>query len=279
MENRIFHKTYTGTPQGGIISPLLANIALHGMEDALNVKYYRNGARNGTVYYTNASKYVVIRYADDFVVLCKTKEDAEEVYGLLTPYLKDRGLELAQDKTKITHISKGFDFLGMNIRCYHGKDGGKVLIKPSKGSINKFKDKIRYIFRKAINGNIEACINSLDSVIRGTANYWRTVSSKETFVKMDYFIFQKTRKLMKRLYPNKSFKWIINKHFKPALNGFSNAKYIFTNPETNNQLIKMSWTGINYAYCIRHNATPYNELDNEYFMKTRSKNVFECLFR
>ena len=63
------------------------------------------------------------------------------------------------------------------------------------------------------------------------------------------------------------------------MNDFSNIKHIFTNPETNNQLIKMSWTKINYAYCIRHDATPYNELDNEYFMKTRSKNVFECLFR
>ena len=67
--------------------------------------------------------------------MCKTKKDAEEVYELLTPYLKDRGLELAQDKTKITHIDDGFDFLGMNIRCYHTKDGGKVLIKPSKNSI------------------------------------------------------------------------------------------------------------------------------------------------
>ena len=213
------------------------------------------------------------------VILCRTKKDAESVYELLAPYLKDRGLELAQDKTKITNIDDGFDFLGMNIRCYHTKDGGKVLIKPSKDSINKFKDKIRYIFRKALNGDIETCINSLNSVIRGTANYWRTVSSKETFVKMDNFIFQKTRRLMKRLYPNKSFKWIINKHFKPALNDFSNIKHIFTNPETNNQLIKMSWTKIKYAYCIRHDSTPYNELDNEYFMKTKSKNVFECLFR
>lgn len=279
VENRIFHKTYAGTPQGGIISPLLANIALHGMEDALNVKYYKNGSRNGRVYYTNASKYVVTKYADDFVVLCETKEDAEDVYELLAPYLKDRGLELAQDKTKITHINDGFDFLGMNIRCYHTKDGGKVLIKPSKNSIKKFKEKVRYIFRKALNGDIETCIDSLNSVIRGTANYWRTVSSKETFAKMDNFIFQKTRRLMKRLYPNKSYKWIINKHFKPALNNFSNAKYIFTNPKTNNQLIKMSWTKIKYAYCIRHDSTPYNELDNEYFMKSRSKNIFECLFR
>lgn len=211
--------------------------------------------------------------------MCKTKKDAEEVYELLTPYLKDRGLELAQDKTKITHIDDGFDFLGMNIRCYHTKDGGKVLIKPSKNSIKKFKDKVRYIFRKALNGDIETCIDSLNSVIRGTANYWRTVSSKETFAKMDNFIFQKTRRLMKRLYPNKSYKWIINKHFKPALNNFSNANYIFTNPKTNNQLIKMSWTKIKYAYCIRHDSTPYNELDNEYFMKSRSKNIFECLFR
>lgn len=109
LENDVFYRTRTGTPQGGIISPLLANIALHGMEEALNIKYRRR-IKNNRCYYSNESKYVVIRYADDFVVLCKTLEDAKALYDLLDDYLNERGLTLASDKTRITNLYDGFDF-------------------------------------------------------------------------------------------------------------------------------------------------------------------------
>ena len=103
VENNVFNKTRTGTPQGGIISPLLANIALHGMEEALNIKYKGVKTKSG-YYYNNNSKYVVVRYADDFVILCRTLEDAKAIYGLLYDYLQDRGLTLAPDKTKVTNL-------------------------------------------------------------------------------------------------------------------------------------------------------------------------------
>ena len=110
LENGVFHETRAGTPQGGIISPLLANIALDGMEEALNIEFKPKKYKNGYTY-INKSKYAVIKYADDFVVICETLEDANEVYGLLEDYLNDRGLTLAPEKTKITHIDDGFDFL------------------------------------------------------------------------------------------------------------------------------------------------------------------------
>lgn len=118
-----FYVTESGTPQGGIISPLLANIALHGMEDALNIKYERRKRSDGSYTFINKSKYVLIRYADDFVVLCKTKADALKVYELLEPYLEQRGLTLSKEKTKITHLSKGFDFLGVNFKSHKTSKG------------------------------------------------------------------------------------------------------------------------------------------------------------
>ena len=164
LENDVFYRTRTGTLQGGIISPLLANIALHGMEEALNIKYRRR-IKNNCYYYSNESKYVVIRYADDFVVLCKTLDDAESLYDLLDDYLNERGLTLASDKTRITNLYDGFDFLGYNIRCYRGKDRDKVLIKASNDSIKSFMHKAKVIIRNCYPWNLEESITRLKYLI------------------------------------------------------------------------------------------------------------------
>ena len=141
-----FYVTESGTPQGGIISPLLANIALHGMEDALNIKYKRRKRSDGSYTFINKSKYVLIRYADDFVVLCKTKADALKVYELLESYLEQRGLTLSKEKTKITHLSKGFDFLGVNFKSHKTSKGFYVMSCPSKDSVKSYMNKARDIF-------------------------------------------------------------------------------------------------------------------------------------
>ena len=104
VEQEVFHATEQGTPQGGVVSPLLANIALHGMEEAIGVKYDYRGQLIG--------KRAVVRYADDFVCFCETREDAERVQGILTEWLKERGLTLSEEKTRIVHLTEGFDFLG-----------------------------------------------------------------------------------------------------------------------------------------------------------------------
>src|SRR6266699_846636 len=126
VEHGTFHATEQGTPQGGVASPLLANIALHGMEEALGVTYDYRGQLIG--------KRAVVRYADDFVCFCETREDAEQVQKILVEWLKERGLTLSEDKTRIVHLTEGFDFLGFNIRHYPApqtsRTGWKLLIKP-----------------------------------------------------------------------------------------------------------------------------------------------------
>ena len=120
----------------------MANIALTGLDEALGIEY-KKIERKDTVTYSNTSKYTMIRYADDFVVLCKTKEDAEQVYELLEDYLIERGITLSPEKTKITHLKDGFDFLGFNIRSYNTQQGNIVLTKPAKDRIKGLKKKIK----------------------------------------------------------------------------------------------------------------------------------------
>jgi len=278
VENDIFFKTVTGTPQGGIISPLLANIALDGMEEALGIEY-RKWKMHGKCHYVNKSKYIMIRYADDFVVLCKSKEDAENIPNLLEDYLKERGLILSPEKTKITELKDGFDFLGYNIRSYQGSDREKVLIKPSKKSQDRYKDKVRYLSQYATAGNVEWFINSMNSLTTGTANYWKIGSSNKTFENMDNFVFNTLIRLIKKWYPTKSTGWAYKKHFMKAHDEKHNDNNVFTNPETGTQLIKMSWTGIKYHLCIKYKATPYDSEYDEYIEKIKFKSPFKCLFK
>lgn len=138
MEHGVFHATEVGTMQGGIISPLAANITLHGMEDALGIKYDKRGQI--------ISNRIVVKYADDFVCLCETKDDAQLVVEQLKPWLSQRGLQLSEEKTQIVHITQGFDFLGHNIRHYKdtsSKTGYKLLTKPSQKAIKEIRHKIR----------------------------------------------------------------------------------------------------------------------------------------
>src|SRR4030066_1118720 len=143
FDHKLF-PTDAGTPQGGIISPILANITLDGIEKLLNDKYHTG--ENGMISQRQASKHKVnfLRYADDFIVTAKTEEIAKEVKELIKEFLKDRGLELSDEKTLITHIDNGFDFLGWNFRRYKGK----LLVKPSKKSIEKVTEKISDLIDK-----------------------------------------------------------------------------------------------------------------------------------
>ena len=277
LENNIFYKTRTGTPQGGIISPLLANIALHGMEDALGIKYRRRKCREGYCY-INESKYAVVRYADDFIVLCETLEDANNVYNLLEDYLRDRGLTLASDKTKITHIDDGFDFLGFNIKRYNGKDKSRVLIKASKDSVKSFKRKAKEIVRNCYPNNIEESIIKLNYLINGVGNYWKLGSNKQTFRKMDKYILEILFRQTKRWHPKKSSKWIVNKYFKISNHPIHKWKWTFTDQKSGKQVDRMFWINIKYGKCARHKATPYDVEYEEYFIKHQFRTPFQCLY-
>jgi RNA-directed DNA polymerase len=187
IHKRILYPTESGTPQGGVISATLANMTLDGLEAEL--KKFRA-----------QDKVHMVRYADDFIITGNSKELLEnEVKPLVENFLSARGLELSPEKTGITHIDQGFDFLGVNIRKYNGK----LLIKPSKKNVKAFLDKVR----NAIKGNKAAkqinLIKMLNPIIRGWANYHRSVTARETFERVDTEIWRTLWKWAKRRHPKK----------------------------------------------------------------------------
>jgi RNA-directed DNA polymerase len=266
VDNKVFHVSENGTPQGGIISPLLANIALHGLESLLNISY-RKEKRKTKVSFVNQTKYAVAKYADDFVIMCESEEEANNLYNKLKPYLKTRGLELAFEKTKVTHIENGFDFLGFNIRKYKTHNGSKVLIKPSKDSIKAAKKKITDKTRQLYGKNVQVLVSTLNPIIIGTANYWSSSVAKEVFSEMDFHIWKVQFKFLKRLHPKKSGRWIVQRYYKPDKTGQSKNKWILTEPFTNNQLKRMTWTPISRHVQIKYNYSPFNKELKEYFKK------------
>jgi RNA-directed DNA polymerase len=209
MDQHVLHETMDGTPQGGIISPALANCALDGLERLLQEKY-PTGKRLKSL---GGEKPCVnlVRYADDFVITSKSKELLEgEIKLLVEQFLQERGLELSPTKTVITHVEHGFDFLGQNVRRY---PNGKLLIKPSKKNVETFLDGIRRIIKTAHGVSAADLIDQLNPKIRGWANYHRHVVSKHTFGHVDRNIFSSLWQWARRRHPNKSPRWFKPKYF------------------------------------------------------------------
>lgn len=273
VDNGVFNETESGTGQGNIVSPLLANIALTGMEEALGIRYRAQNKNGKYAGHTNETVYSLSFYADDFVIVCKTKEDAEKVYDKLKPYLKQRGLELSEEKTRIVEITEGFNFLGFNIRMMPTWYGEILLTRPSKETMKKSKEKIRDIFQKCNGRKKDELISQLNPVITGLAGYWSPFNSKQAFKEIDDYIWKKTVKYLKRCHHNKGFKWIWKKYFKADKTGQSKSKWILTAPDTENQLKRMAWIPIVRHPLIRHCATPYNAELKEYF-EERHKREF-----
>ena len=274
IDNNVFHKSNEGTPQGGLLSPLLANIALHGMEETLGITYKKRiKTRNGMKYesYDSKGDYRMVRYADDFLIFAQTEKAINKIFEILEPYLTKRGLVLAEDKTRITHISDGFDFLGFNCRRYNDQVSR---IKPSKNSINRFVEKIKEICKSSNGSNIGVVINKLNPVIRGTANYWRHVVSKDIFSKMDSYLWWKVYKFLLRLHPNKSKTWIKNRYYPFYYDGKHYGNWIATDPKTGKILEKMVWTPIKRYIMIKHDFSPYDKDKEEYFENRRTTFCF-----
>jgi RNA-directed DNA polymerase len=273
MEQKAFSETQEGTPQGGIISPLLANIALHGMEETLGITYKKNYKANDSYIMNPACKFTLIRYADDFVVLTETKEQALSVYMRLRPYLKDRGLELSPEKTKVTHIEEGFEFLGFLIRQYQTEQGNKLFIKPSKGSRQKAKKKIGDTLRVMRGQPIGEIIRVLNPIIRGYGQkYWKHVVSKKIFGTMDSYIYWRIGKHLRQLHPKKSWKWIYARYYRHPHHG-GNA-WTPTCPKTNIQLLHMSWIKIERHNMVKFKNSPDDPTLKEYWKK-RDRKVFD----
>ncbi|MFI5295262.1 MAG: group II intron reverse transcriptase/maturase [Thermodesulfovibrionales bacterium] len=202
VHKRILYPTEAGTPQGGIISPTLANMTLDGLEAEL--KEFRA-----------QDKVHMVRYADDFIITGSSKELLEnEVKPLVEKFLSARGLELSPEKTSIAHIDEGFDFLGVSIRKYVGK----LLTKPSKKNVKAFLDKVRNIIKANRNAKQINLIMLLNPIIRGWANYHRSVVASKTFNRVDKEIWQSLWRWAKRRHPKKSSRWIKDKYFKTVGN-------------------------------------------------------------
>jgi RNA-directed DNA polymerase len=266
VDNQMFHSTPAGTPQGGIISPVLANIALHGMEKELGIIYKTLKKPNGFKHVNTGTK-TMVRYADDFVIFCQTEKEAQGLYKELAPYLKKRGLELAPDKTKIVSILTGFDFLGFHVRQYPTQKGYKLLIKPSKESIQKAKEKIRDTVRSLYGQNVAVLIRILNPILMGYSNYWKPMVSKKAFVQMDEYIRYKIIKFLRRLHPKKTWGYIKQMYFKREKTGKSKSQHILTDPLSGNQLIKMSWTPIQRHVMVKYKNSPFDKELEEYYEK------------
>ncbi len=255
--NRQLFPTDAGTPQGGIISPILANFTLDGIEKLLADNYHKT--RSGRISWNHAAKHKVnfARYADDFIVTAKTEEIAKEVKELIRDFLKDRGLELSDEKTLVTHIDDGFDFLGWNFRKYNGK----LLVKPSKKSIDKFTEKISSTIDKGRTWKQEVLIDALNPIITGWANYHQSVVSSEIFHKLDHRIWNMLWQWAKRRHPHKPKHWIISRYW----HSYGNRNWVFS--EGNKQLNLLSDTRIIRHTKLKLDKNPYT--DKDYFVERK----------
>ncbi len=250
VDKSTFHPTESGTPQGGICSPILANITLHGIESALGIRYDKRGQIIGNR--------IVIRYADDFICLCETEEDAKTAVKQLNEWLKHRGLQLNEEKTRIVHITKGFDFLGFNIRHYRDdsrKSGYKLLIKPSKESIKDIKTKLKEVWLKYCAFDVKTLVSKLNPIIRGWANYFRVGVSRKVFEELDYWMHKRARRYAKRMHPDKNDAWRKKRYF-GKFNLERNDKWVFGDFESGIHLLKFTWFKIQRHVLIPGLSTP-----------------------
>jgi RNA-directed DNA polymerase len=194
VDQGVYHPTIAGTPQGGVISPLLANIGLNGLEQFIKGSNPRLG---------------IIRYADDFLVTGQNQQQMEEVLTLLKSWLKTRGLEINAQKTRIVHIDDGFDFLGFNLRHYNHK----LLIKPQKEKVLQFCLKVGNIIKHMAAATQESLIKTLNPILRGFANYYRGVVSKDVFSYIRYRVWRYLWRWARRRHSNKSATWVKQRYF------------------------------------------------------------------
>jgi len=252
LEDYVFHDTDKGTPQGGVISPLLANIAFHGMEEALGIRY-RSHKNKPYAWELHEKSVGLVRYADDFVVFCHTKERAEEAKEKLKAWFTERGLTFSEEKTRIVNLDEGFDFLGFNVRQYKvttSRSGYRLLIKPSKTSVKSIKRKLKEAFRKYHGHSVQQLIRGLNPVIRGWANYFRTGVSGKIFNKLDGYLFKLQFHWAKRQHPTKSWGWRKKRYWG---NYRSKDQWVFGNKDLH--MLNFSWTLIKRHTLVRRFAS------------------------
>lgn len=249
VEAEVFHATATGVQQGGVVSPVIANIALDGLELLL------------------IGKASYIRYADDLVVTARSKEQIEALRPIIEKFLAERGLILNAEKTRIVHVKDGFNFLGFNVRTYNGK----CIVKPQKEKVHAFLKGIRDWLKSNKTAKVENVIRHLNPILRGWANYYKCVNSKETFSYVDCEVWRALWRWCLRRHPNKSKTWVHDRYFK-RFNGrdwtfyctLHNSK---SGEQYDMQLVRTSQIPIVRHVKVRGNASPDNPALREYWQK------------
>jgi RNA-directed DNA polymerase len=240
-------------------SALLLNIALHGMEMAA-------GARYGTDQLARKGSPILIRYADDFVVHCHTRQEALEVKARLAAWLAPRGLAFNEDKTKVVSLHEGYDFLGFNVRRYRQK----LLIKPSKAALRRIRKRLRDELRSLLGSNAQAVIKRLNPIIRGWAAYYRTQVSAVAFGKLDHYLWRLTLKWATRSHANKPRSWVIARYF-DRFNKARRDKWVFGHRNSGAFMHRLAWTNIVRHQIVKHEASPDDPELADYWAWRRRK--------
>ncbi len=258
VENGRLTPTEEGTPQGGVVSPALLNVALHGMEHAAGVRYQRTGSDAA---FAVTGSPVLIRYADDLVAFCHTRHEAEQVKARLASWLAPRGLAFNEDKTRIVTLDQGFDFLGVNVRRYHGK----LLIKPSKAAVRRIRERLRTEMRSLRGANAQAVIARLNPIIRGWAAYYRTVVSS-------HYLWKLTYKWARHSHPNKPTRWVTRRYFGKFCKSRQD-QWVFGDRGSGAYLLRFSWTKIVRHQMVRGTSSPDDPALTGYWADRRRRGI------
>src|SRR3954469_23133405 len=257
-----FAPTDAGTPQGGVISPLLLNVALHGLEEAAGVRHERYDPQR-----TKRGSPSLIRYADDMVALCYSKQQAEQVKARLAAWLAPRGLTFNEDKTRVVHLDDGFDFLGFTAR----RRNGKLLMKPSKAAVKRVRQRLSAEFRALRGTNPATVLAKINPIVWGWANYYRGAASSIVFAALDVHLWRLTYKWACHSHPHKPKPWIINRYF-GRYNTARQDRWVFGDRTSGAYLPKFAWTKIVRHRLVRGDASPDDPAQAGYWAERRSKN-------
>jgi RNA-directed DNA polymerase len=257
-----FAPTDEGTPQGGVISPCLLNIALHGLEEAAGVRYEASDPAR-----TKRGCPALVVYADDMVALCHTRQQAEQVKARMAGWLAPRGLSFNEAKTRIVTLEDGFDFLGFTVR----RHAGKLITRPSKAAIKRVKQRLAAEMRALRGGNAAAVLAKINPIARGWANYYRGAASSRTFAALDRYLWQLTYKWACYSHANKPKPWIISRYY-GRFNPASQDRWVFGNRDNGAYLPKLGWTKIVRHSLVTGAASPDDPALTGYWAQRRGKN-------
>ena len=265
IEDGRFAPTGDGAPQGGVISPLLLNVALHGMEAAAGVRYHVTGTRAGK---TVSGCPVVIRYADDLLALCYSRAQAEQVKAQLAEWLAPRGLVFNEDKTRITHLEdQGVDFLGFTIRRFRN---GRLLTKPSDDALRRIRKRLSTEVKALRGANADAVIAKLNPIIAGWAAYYRIGVSKRAFNALDAHVWRLVYKWARFSHSNKPLRWVKARYF-GTFNPARTDSWVFGSRESGFYLRKFAWTPIVRHRMVAGAASPDDPALADYWAARRRR--------